>query len=402
MSATASDVAELPMRNGIFMAPFHPIDRDPTEAIQRDLELIEVLDRFGYEEAWIGEHHSAGFEIISSPEVFIAAAAERTKRIKLGTGVASLPYHNPLTAANRIIQLDHMTRGRVMFGVGPGLLPSDAIMMGIDPMVQRDRMMESLRVILRLFKGEVVTEKTDWFNLVEARAHLLPYTKPYPEVCVASSTTPSGGRAAGRYDLGMLCVAATNRAGFDALGTNWQIACDIAAEDGRTMDRNRLRLVGPVHIAETREKARENVRWGLAKWQGYFAGLSQQTLQGGGAASTQAVDPIDAMIESGAAVIGTPDDAIAQINRLKQQQGQFGAFLQLAHNWATFDNTIKSYQLWAEHVAPVFKTANTSRQASYDATKARGAELMGKVGEAIVAFTKKHADEMAAKGKAAE
>src|ERR1700684_980157 len=178
----------IPMRNGIFLAPFHPLDQDPTEALQRDLELIEHLDRLGYEEAWIGEHHSAGFEIIASPEVFIAAAAERTKKIKLGTGVTSLPYHNPLMAANRIIQLDHMTRGRVMFGVGPGLLPTDAIMLGIDPMVQRDRMLESLEVILRLFKGEVVSAKTDWFELVEARAHLTPYTRPYPEVCVASST----------------------------------------------------------------------------------------------------------------------------------------------------------------------------------------------------------------------
>src|SRR5271154_2898944 len=184
--------ADFPMRNGIFMAPFHPTDRDPTEAIQRDLELIAELDRFGYEEAWIGEHHSAAFEIIPRPEVFIAAAAERSKRIKLGTGVVSLPYHNPLMAANRIIQLDHMTRGRVMFGVGPGLLPSDAMMLGVDPMTQRDRMMEGLEVILRLFRGEVVTEKTDWYNLVGARAHLLPYTKPYPEVAVASAVSPSG------------------------------------------------------------------------------------------------------------------------------------------------------------------------------------------------------------------
>jgi limonene 1,2-monooxygenase len=88
--------ADFPMRNGTFIAPFHPLDRDPTEAIARDLELIEVLDRFGYEEAWIGEHHSAGFEIISSPELFIAAAAERTRGIRLGAGVVSLPYHNPL------------------------------------------------------------------------------------------------------------------------------------------------------------------------------------------------------------------------------------------------------------------------------------------------------------------
>src|ERR1700730_17318178 len=86
----------IPMRNAIFLAPFHPLDQDPTEAIHRDLELVQNLDRLGYEEAWIGEHHSAGFEIISSPEVFIAAAAERTKKIRLGTGVVSLPYHNPL------------------------------------------------------------------------------------------------------------------------------------------------------------------------------------------------------------------------------------------------------------------------------------------------------------------
>ena len=150
------------LRSGIFLAPFHPLDEDPTECLRRDLELIEWLERIGFDEAWIGEHHSAGFEIIASPELFIAAAAERTSTIKLGTGVISLPYHNPLTTANRMIQLDHQTRGRAMFGVGPGLLPSDALMLGIDPSTQRDRMLESLEVILRLMDGETVTQKTEW------------------------------------------------------------------------------------------------------------------------------------------------------------------------------------------------------------------------------------------------
>src|SRR5437879_964918 len=174
----------IPMRNGIFLAPFHSLDQDPTEALHRDLELLENLDRLGYEEAWIGEHHSAGFEIIPSPEVFIAAAAERTKRIRLGTGVVSLPYHHPLMAANRIMQLDHQTMGRVMFGVVPGLLPSDAFSMGIDPATQRDRMVESIEVILRLFAGERVTHKSDWFTLVDATCQLRPYTWPHPEIAV--------------------------------------------------------------------------------------------------------------------------------------------------------------------------------------------------------------------------
>ena len=169
MSLSQSGGADIPMRNGIFLPPLHAMDRDPTEAMQRDLELIEWLDRLGFEEGWVGEHHSGGYEIISSPELFIAAAAERTKRIKLGTGVISLPYHNPLMVANRMIQLDHQTRGRVMFGVGPGLLGSDASMLGISQMDTRDRMAESLWAILRLLNGETVTETTDWYTLVKAR-----------------------------------------------------------------------------------------------------------------------------------------------------------------------------------------------------------------------------------------
>jgi limonene 1,2-monooxygenase len=187
----------IPLRHGVFLPPFHPMDENPAACLDRDLELMEWLDRLGFHEAWIGEHHSTGWELISSPELFIAVASQRTRSIRFGTGVISLPYHNPLMVVNRIIQLDHHTRGRVMFGAGPGLLASDALMFGIDPNTQRDRMAEALDVILRLFRGEIVTEKTDWYTLVNARAHLLPYTKPHPEVAVVSAVTPpeDGSRA---------------------------------------------------------------------------------------------------------------------------------------------------------------------------------------------------------------
>ena len=124
------------MRFGIFMAPFHPAGVNPTILIESDLELVEHLDRLGYDEAWIGEHHSAGTEIIASPEIFIAAAAQRTRHIKLGTGVVSASYHNPLWVAERAVLLDHLTRGRFMLGLGPGSLPTDAAMVALD---QRDR-----------------------------------------------------------------------------------------------------------------------------------------------------------------------------------------------------------------------------------------------------------------------
>ncbi|HEY6560529.1 MAG TPA: LLM class flavin-dependent oxidoreductase [Polyangiaceae bacterium] len=379
------------LRAGIFLAPFHALDEDPTLALHRDLELVEWLDRLGYDEAWIGEHHSGGFEIIASPELFIAAAATRTEHIRLGTGVVSLPYHNPLMVADRILQLDHMTRGRVMFGVGPGLLPGDASMLGVEVAKQRDRMLEALDVILRLFRGEIVTEKTEWYDLREARCQLRPYSFPMPEVAVASSVTPSGGKAAGKYGLGMLCVAATVSQGYDALSTNWQIANQIAASRGGSMDPSRLRLVGPMHLASTREAARANVRFGLEKWADYYFKVNPvaaQEIPGEG-------DLVDRLMTSRRAVIGTPDDAIAQIERLEKKQGHFGAFLQLAHNWADFAATKQSYELFARYVLPRFNDSNRGRVESLDWTVAHGDELGGAAVSAAVATIQKHYEDMA-------
>ena len=377
-------MGDLTLRGGIFLAPFHPVDDDPTLAIRRDLELVEWLDRLGYEEAWIGEHHSAGFEIISSPEIFIAIAAERTKFIRFGTGVISLPYHNPLMVADRIVQLDHHTRGRVMFGAGPGLLASDALMLGIDPMTQRDRMAEGIDVILRLFRDETVTEKTDWYTLVNARLHLPPYTKPHPEMAVVSAVTPSGGRLAGKYDLSMICVAATNPFGYDALASNWQIACDVAAEHGREMDPARLRLVGPMHIAETREKAFQNARFGFERYLNYLNNNQRRFVVPAGE------DPLEWFVENKYGVDGTPDDAIALIERLHEKQGAFGVFLQQAHNWADWEEIKRSYELYARYVMPHFSRDNRPRAESYDWCTEHRDELSEKRTAAARAMFDKH------------
>jgi limonene 1,2-monooxygenase len=383
------------LRSGVFMAPFHATDDDPTLALRRDLKLIEWLDELGFEEAWLGEHHSAGFEIIDSPEVFIAAAAERTRRIRLGTGVVSLPYHNPLNVANRIIQLDHMTMGRVMLGVGPGALVGDAAMYGIATTAQRDRMAQSLDVIMRLFRGETVTEKTDWYELNEARLHLLPYSRPHPEVAVTSVVSPSGARAAGRYGLGMICVSATQKDAFEALSPNWAMAQEIAGEHGNVMDRSKLRLLGTLHLAETREQARENVRYGLEKQVRYI-----HTINPGRYGNIAGKDLFDVVTEGGT-VIGTPDDAIAKIEALWEKQGGFGVFLQSSNNWANWEATKKSYELYARYVVPHFRGANRHRIDSLRWNEENTDALYGKLVAGTKAMIVKHQAERAAKGKAA-
>ena len=343
------------LRFGIFMPPMHPTNEDPTLAIGRDLELMELLDDLGYAEAWIGEHHSGGWEVHGSPEIFIAAAAQRTKRIRFGTGVISTPYHHPYMVAERIRQLDHITRGRVMFGMGPGSLPSDAHMLGVETARVRDLLAESIGPITRLLRGETVTMKTDWFTLQDARLQFLSYKEEGVEMAVASQVSPTGSLIAGRFGMGLLSLGATSIAGFNALASNWAIAEEAAREHGQVVDRSKWRLVGPMHIAETREQARKDVQWGFHRWVDYYRHVATLPLAPDG------VDPIDAMIESGFAIIGTPDDAVEQLERMIEKSGGFGAFLHLSGNWADTAATNRSYELFARYVAPKINRVNVNR-----------------------------------------
>jgi limonene 1,2-monooxygenase len=370
-----------PLRFGVFLAPFHAIGENPTASLQRDLELITRLDELGYDEAWVGEHHSGGTEIIASPEVFIAVAAERTRHIKLGTGVSSLPYHQPLMLADRMVLLDHLTRGRVMLGVGPGALPSDAYMMGIDPQRQREMMEESLEAILALLAGDApVTRQADWFTLSEARLQLRPYSHPCFDIAVAAQISPAGPRAAGRFGLGLLSIGATSAGGFDVLGTHWQTMEERAAEFGAAVDRAKWRLVGPMHIAETEDQARKDVAFGLPQWVDYFNKVAALPLAPPDAPPDEM---IDALLSTGFAVIGTPDMAAEQISRLLEQSGGFGAFLFMATEWADHAAMVHSYELFAREVMPRFQGSLAPLEASRAWAAGNRPAFMGAAGAAI-------------------
>jgi limonene 1,2-monooxygenase len=359
------------LKFGVFMAPFHQLGEDPTLALERDLELIQWLDYLDFDEAWIGEHHSAGWEIIASPEIFIGVAADRTKHIKLGTGVTSLPYHHPLMVANRMVLLDHMTRGRVMLGVGPGALVTDALMLGIEPNTQRPRMDEAMGVILRLLTDPTpFTYKSDWFELNEARLHLRPYTQPHFPLAVAAAGSPSGMLLAGKYGLGVLSISGPR--GDATLADFWNIAEKTAAEHNRTVRREEWRLTLQVHIAETREQAMAEVRARAGVyWRDYFEGV-----MGFPRPFESSQDEIaEGMTERNSWCIGTPDDLIQTIERLDQQSGGFGGLLVTSVDWATREQIRHSYELIARYVKPHFQGSLVSLKASEDDARRRAAEV---------------------------
>lgn len=335
-----------PLKFGVFIPPQNVVGLNPTLAIRRAVELAEHLDRLGFDEVWFGEHHSGGSELVASPELLIAAVAERTTHIRLGTGVVSLPYHHPFQVAARMVQLSHQTRGRVMLGAGPGQLPTDAKMFGMEATQLRPRMEEALDVILRLLAGETVTAKSDWFSLNEAILQLAPYGGL--EVSVVGTVSPSGPKLAGRYGLGLLSLAATDPAGHDQLPAHWQIVQEEAARTGHAVDRARWRLMGPMHLAETAERAVRNCEYGL-RWQyEYLSHITPSAID----VPATAGELADLLNRTSRGVIGTPDMAAAQLDRLLERSGGFGTYLFQGADFASWHDTLRSYELFAEEVIP--------------------------------------------------
>jgi limonene 1,2-monooxygenase len=349
------------LRFGMFLPPYHARPENPSLSLHRDLWLVEHIDRLGYDEVWVGEHHSAAFENIGAPEMFIATAAERTKHIRLGTVVVSLGYHHPFMVAERINYLDHITRGRVMFGVGPGALPSDGAMLGIAPEEFRPRMEAALEAVIPLLEGKVVNAETDWFKLRNARLQMLPYTRPRVEMAVTSMGSTSGAIAAGRYGMGILQFQSIGLFPMTTLNDIWTMVQDTAKANGQTVDRSQWRLVLQMHIAETREQAIKDCRFGFAPWVEYFRQISSLPVPD---REVTGDDLPQAFVDAGTAVIGTPDDAIAAIERHLADTGGFGCVMLLSHNWANSRATAESYELVARYVMPHFQNLNANREAS--------------------------------------
>ncbi len=350
------------MTFGVFLAPFHPTNENPTLAFERDLELLEWLDALGYDEAFIGEHHSAGWETIASPEVFIAAAAQRTRYIRFGTGVVSIPYHHPFMVADRMVLLDHLTRGRVILGVGPGALATDAYMMGVDPARQREMMDEGLGVIKRLFtETEPFSVKSDWFELNDGMLQIRPYQHPSIPLVVASVQTPAGVTTAGKHGAGVLSLSTPRGMVREtSLAELWAIAEQTAEEYGNEMRREEWRLSIPIHLADSREEAMEDVRRGHARvTREYF----ESTL--GHAAPDVADDCLlEYVMERHGVIVGTPDDMIEAVERLQEISGGFGGMLVRVEDWAPREKILRSYELLARYVMPHFQGSVTALQRS--------------------------------------
>jgi limonene 1,2-monooxygenase len=301
--------------------------------------------------------------------------------------------------ADRWVLLDHLTRGRVMFGTGPGALPSDAYMMGIDPVEQRRMMQESLEAILALFRAapnERISRHSDWFTLRDAQLHIRPYTWPYPEISTAAMISPSGPRLAGALGTSLLSLSMSVPGGYAALENTWQVVVDQAEKSGRDEpDRSDWRVLAIMHLADTRDQAIDDCVYGLQDFANYFGAAGFVPLSNSVDGTNQSPrEFVEEYASKGNSCIGTPDDAIAYIEDLLDQSGGFGTLLLLGHDWASPAATYHSYELFAREVMPHFKGQLTASRASHEWAKGMRDKLLGRAGDAIVKAINEHTDEL--------
>lgn len=349
--------AMIPFRFGCFLSPLHPIGQSPSRLLDDDLSLVHWADEVGLDEFWIGEHHSGGWGIVGSPEVFIAAAAQRTSRITLATGVVSAPYHNPFMVAERAVLLDHLTRGRFVLGLGAGSVPADMAMLGIDPRDTRRRLLESAEVISALLRGEAVSRSSDWFCLDGARLQLDTFSKGI-ELVVASAATPFGMQLAGRLGAQALSHAAAPwgvvrpgvSMGIERLPDQWTEFEKAAAEAGHQTDRGHWRVVIPLHVSTDRETALEQIYPGWERtrsdlWMHNFAmPMSAQP--------NAARRAFEVTLEQGGIIAGSPAECAEQIRGLAERTGGFGTLLIGCQDWASREQQRTSLDLFAREVIP--------------------------------------------------
>jgi limonene 1,2-monooxygenase len=293
--------------------------------------------------------------------------------------------------------LDHLTRGRFMLGVGPGSLPTDAGMIGLEPDVLRPRLEEGLQAILHLLgSDEPLTMETEWFTLRDAVLQLRPYTRPRIDMAVPGVVSPTGARLAGKYGIGLLTIGAAAAQGIDTFAQHWNVVEEQALENGHQADRADWRVMTIVHLAETEEQARRDVAFGIADFFRYFqnvAAFPQFAVQG---------DHVDEMIDfvndNGLGVIGTPDMFIELMGKWQEQSGGFGTCMLLHHEFANPEATHRSHELVSRLVMPEFQGHAAAQRAAKDRASAAREGLVVKSQAAVDAMTAKYQEERAGRG----
>lgn len=351
------------MQLGLFMMPLHPPHRAVADCYDRDIDQLVAADRLGFAEAWLGEHFTEKWENAPAPDLLIAKALALTERIKFGTGVTLLGMHEPVYLAHRVAMLDHLARGRFQWGIGLGGIPTDMMLMGLDPGEARGRAAEALEVILGLWQsdggfvhhGEFFDIEAPALNPVTDRGlHMKPLQLPHPPISVAASTPKSSSLnfagARGWSPMSSSLLSST------LLPGHWESVAEGAASAGRAADRSQWRVARDIFVGPTPAIARERARAVLGRnyeqhqYASRVGTIQIQCTKLDPSMPDEAVD-VDYLMDN-VWIVGDPMECEDKIRALHAATGGFGTLLSITADSddASWDH--ESLRLLAEEVGP--------------------------------------------------
>jgi len=344
------------MKFSIFMMPLHYPTENPSLAFDRDIALIHFADELGFDECFIGEHHSGGWETMPAPEMALAKASAHAQRVRLGTSVISAPFHHPFHVAERMAFLDHLTRGRAILGVGPCALVTDKNLFALPTEKLYPMMAESVEIIVRLLESpDPIDYEGQFWSFKQMRLQLRSYQQPRMPLAIASSGNAVSLELAGKFGMLFLSPAGKNVRNNQTKAEQWQKVEAIACQYGTKTSRDNWRIATCVYLAESREEAWRDVEANIGRDMQYFAAIGLK-----GPYEAYPGQPLSEITPRSGAdrrdwIIGTPDDAIAQIERMQRETGGFGGLMLATHEWVGTEKMRRSYELFARYVMPHFR-----------------------------------------------
>jgi alkanesulfonate monooxygenase SsuD/methylene tetrahydromethanopterin reductase-like flavin-dependent oxidoreductase (luciferase family) len=366
------------MKLSLFMMPMHNMNRSYPLTLDEDIEQFTLADELGFEEAWVGEHYSSDIEQISSPLVFLAFMASRTKQIKLGTGVLALPYYHPAQLASHVALVDQLTKGRFIFGIGTGALGSDIEVLGLEGANRQDMMLDSIDLIKKIwtsdppydFKGKFwnikITENV-WPDLGVGPLPK-PLQQPYPPMAISvSSPNSSSMRVAAQFDL--MPISANFVASW-VVKTHWETYLDECRKLGKVADGSKWRVARSIFVAETDKEAEAYVQKPGGAYDWYYDYMFQvySRMKAPGLLAPRPDTPPESithqMVRDNFVICGSPDTVTRKLLALRDEVGPFGTLMMTAHDWSDKAIMRRSMELLANDVMPRVNAELNATQAA--------------------------------------
>jgi len=355
------------MKLGTFMMPLHPPGRQPWQTYAEDREAIILADKLGYAEALVGEHVTDLAENVTSCLMFLSTLVHETKNIVLGSGTVNMPNSHPAAIAAQVAMIDHMLKGRFIFGISPGGLMSDAEVFGNFKKDRNAIFLESINMVLDIWEKDapynlagqffsVSTENTKILEIGQGSI-IKPYQKPHPPIVVTAVAPHSKGvtEAAKR---GWTPISA-NFLLPEWVASHWPKYQEGCTSAGKTPHGRDWRVAKSIFVADDEKTAREYGHSAKGPYHFYFKQLIRKLVGAGGRGNLFKLDQNepDASITADTmtpklVIAGSVNSVVDQILAFREKVGPFGTLYYPCHDWVDPALAKRSMQLMAEQVMP--------------------------------------------------